>query len=972
MGTADAEDEDEDAQHERRPHLLSADLLDELGAGDAAFDPVPSSPSPKGGERTPSETASPPRFAVPPLPGSGLAVNPWDWQSNASAGCGADRTAGRGPIMNHSIWGAGGSSPGGMSHGSLAWSGNARQGTASTAATAGMSVQCGGGGGTPAQPTEQEVARVRAHYEWQVRRQDEEISTLQQRMSRLEQRRTEAKENWNQERQSFIKEIARYGAVLSRYAIPLEEGCDATAQEGAWAVHGSTWKTEVGPAPSGGTNILATGSPTSGSLDAKLRRLNGLIVDAAQQVQQAKQPVSNGEGQLTVGPPPMGAGTIASTLQAMFPHATVRTMVGQDGAFAAAGDEVAARNEMDTPEVTGGSRKSASEESTDEALVELPPGGAADLAAELQRSTKSQIDDRALRALHALPESEALEVLRRVDDLVRAQGGRCRNLSSILQSVCRKLERRSAARGAPADGGGEDGAAAVSSTVASASATSKVVSSSRGAGAAPLIKRRGADEGEYSSGSEDGMANAQGSDEDRAKGSRRENKRNRPRRRSSRADSEDDGSGEASDDGSEAGKGNSEACEETTAARRDDTRAARREARRERRRRARAGAAGYRDGLGGDGSSDEADDWDEEEENTEIEEGTRARPKRCAREAPSSPPPSVPADLDEDASESVSRDYWTTRRIERTAQRGFEVRRRGDRWELKILMGSLDPPLSDAGMERYCKWLRNRLAAFRDEHGAQALRRCCGELNFSNNMLSNQAVWMLLECLAQYEVQAASLKMYKNRISQGGVLAICEFIRTNRRAGVVHEMHLSHNEIDDESAHELLRTLSEMKPRYPPRRPVEGAEGGTALVPVWVRLNHNRIRDPAAVLRAFESEGITSCAARNAHGCGPGRCSRVECPLAHLYLFADQAPRRRQGGWESGEANQDDGYGSGLTGPAGNPDRTGAADGEDAAAGAEGGARVRRGRRVRNRDAQDGAGGAGGGESSPYGLDTLP
>merc|ERR1719434_404382 len=113
-------------------------------------------------------------------------------------------------------------------------------------------------------------------------------------------------------------------------------------------------------------------------------------------------------------------------------------------------------------------------------------------------------------------------------------------------------------------------------------------------------------------------------------------------------------------------------------------------------------------------------------------------------------------------------------------------------------MGGLDPPMSEAGMDRYCSWLRARLSSFREDHG-----------------LSNQAVWMLLETLAQFEVHAASLKLYKNRISQGGVLAICEFIRTNKRAGPVHELHLSHNEIDDESALELLRTLRHQRTRYP-------------------------------------------------------------------------------------------------------------------------------------------------------------
>lgn len=148
-------------------------------------------------------------------------------------------------------------------------------------------------------------------------------------------------------------------------------------------------------------------------------------------------------------------------------------------------------------------------------------------------------------------------------------------------------------------------------------------------------------------------------------------------------------------------------------------------------------------------------------------------------------------------------------------------------------------------------------------------------------------------------MHAASLKLYKNQISQGGVLAICEFIRTNKRAQAVYEMHLSHNEIDDDSAHELLRTLQKHRSRYPPRRTAEGRAGSSdgpssTLVPVWVRLNHNRILDPTGMLRALEAEGITYCTAKNSHGCGPGKCSKADCPLAHLYLFADQATRCRE------------------------------------------------------------------------------
>lgn len=246
---------------------------------------------------------------------------------------------------------------------------------------------------------------------------------------------------------------------------------------------------------------------------------------------------------------------------------------------------------------------------------------------------------------------------------------------------------------------------------------------------------------------------------------------------------------------------------------------------------------------------------------------------------------------------------WTGQQLERVAQQGFELRRRGERWELQLSMGGLDPPLTEAAMDRYCAWLRGRLSAVREEHGAQALRRCYGEVDFSSNGLSNQAVWILLETLAQHEVHASVLKLYKNRISQGGVLAVCEFLRANRRAGPVHELHLSHNEIDDESVLELMRTFRDQRSRYPPQRLVDGMD---CVAPVWVRLHQNRIRDPAAALRAMDSEGITFCAARSSNGCGPTRCARPgDCPLVHLYLFADQTPRRRDREQDTAQGNVD-------------------------------------------------------------------
>lgn len=236
-------------------------------------------------------------------------------------------------------------------------------------------------------------------------------------------------------------------------------------------------------------------------------------------------------------------------------------------------------------------------------------------------------------------------------------------------------------------------------------------------------------------------------------------------------------------------------------------------------------------------------------------------------------------------------EYWAPHRVERAARRGFELRQRGDHWDLKISMGALDPPFTEVGMERYCRWLRGRLASFREEHGAEGLRRCRGEVDFSHNSMSNQMVWTLLETLAQNDVHTALLKLFGNHISQGGVLAICEFIRKNERAEALQELHLSHNEIDDDAALELLRTLQLQRPKYPPRRLQEGS-GEERQAPMWLRLNHNRIREPEVVRRSAESEGITICTAGDRQACGTSKCCRRECPLVHLYSFNMQARRR--------------------------------------------------------------------------------
>ena len=60
----------------------------------------------------------------------------------------------------------------------------------------------------------------------------------------------------------------------------------------------------------------------------------------------------------------------------------------------------------------------------------------------LEQMVNSKLDDRALMSLKRLTISDGKEALRKVQEVIEFQGGKCHNLSSMLQSVCRKMEKR--------------------------------------------------------------------------------------------------------------------------------------------------------------------------------------------------------------------------------------------------------------------------------------------------------------------------------------------------------------------------------------------------------------------------------------------------------------------------------------------------------------------------------------------------
>lgn len=679
------------------------------------------------------------------------------------------------------------------------------------------------------------LSQIRQHYEWQLRSKSDELHGIQNRMQQVEIETAQVRASWELERRNLVRQIGHYRAVLDRYCIPIEEagsGAGMTGPDGpgyypafepsapsSW--YGSTASAQT-QAPGDGTGLQDDSSTSS--LDSKMRQLNNLL----QEGQVASHRRLGQSDSFTEEDPGTGprdgaskggangddgysSGNIATTLRAMFPHATIRTRSDDEPDTS---EEVPSRSwpsqgRGETPRDPDNENVAGYEPAFSSSQPEA--GRSMDWhIQQIERATGGTVDDRAYRVLQALPIKEAKEALLKVDELMQSQGGNCRNLSSILQSVCRKMERRMGGR--------------------SASKEESRYGASRGVGGANSLPISG----------EGGRS-----------------------RRARRLDEDGDAFQESS--GSE-GNGVGRGPPSTRALQHQmqlqnpsDTPMSRRSNK----------------------SWADIQSGDEEE----MREASRSM-ARASFDAPSPSPEDV--------------DCWTQAHLEKTAQRGFEMRRRGDHWDLKITMSGLQPPLTESTMERYCAWLQQELSDICKEHGEEALWHCRGEVDFSQNRMSNQMVWTLLETLAQHEVHTALLKLFANNISQGGVLAICEFIRRNERAEAVQELHLSHNEIDDESALELLRTLQQQRPRYPPKRFHEEGSGDDSRVPVWLRLNHNRIRDPEYVRRTAEAEGISICTAWDRNACGTSKCCRRDSPLVHLYnLSLQDAQRERFGEGES-------------------------------------------------------------------------
>ncbi|KEP63885.1 UNVERIFIED_CONTAM: hypothetical protein HHA_237290 [Hammondia hammondi] len=184
--------------------------------------------------------------------------------------------------------------------------------------------------------------------------------------------------------------------------------------------------------------------------------------------------------------------------------------------------------------------------------------------------------------------------------------------------------------------------------------------------------------------------------------------------------------------------------------------------------------------------------------------------------------------------------------------------------------------LDDAKLESFSQWLDIFLAA-QNVEGLTSSEVC-----LSNNRITHVGLDHLLTTLIRRKVGCRIMKLYRNNISDPGMVCLSRYISATREP--LHELHLSHNKITARGAATLLRALA-AHAGYPR----VGRKG--KLVPLWLRLEQNEITQVNKLMVFIHSKGVAFCTEKNRDLCGPSKCRHATSswsPLVHLYVIDHQ------------------------------------------------------------------------------------
>lgn len=184
----------------------------------------------------------------------------------------------------------------------------------------------------------------------------------------------------------------------------------------------------------------------------------------------------------------------------------------------------------------------------------------------------------------------------------------------------------------------------------------------------------------------------------------------------------------------------------------------------------------------------------------------------------------------------------------------------------------------------------------------------CLNLDLSENHISCEGLRHILTFILDRNdyLVINILKLYKNNIKDEGASMICELIMKQKKP--IEELHLSHNSIHDNTCRELLRSFVNAKhengyvyPRHDKYQSTFKQQHSQNLVPVWIRLEYNCIRNPKELVKEVEEYArkqrgsknplIVCSALKGDRRCSPFKCLNASgsfTPIMHVYMFIHQ------------------------------------------------------------------------------------
>jgi len=195
----------------------------------------------------------------------------------------------------------------------------------------------------------------------------------------------------------------------------------------------------------------------------------------------------------------------------------------------------------------------------------------------------------------------------------------------------------------------------------------------------------------------------------------------------------------------------------------------------------------------------------------------------------------------------------------------------------RLVVSMAEVELGDEGLSDWCSWMDRRLHAAQPSSAGPVgrTRFRAGTIDFSENKLGVAGVKSLCAMLEKHGVRSEVLRLTGNLIGNEGMRCIARYLMSSSQAPAL-ELHLSRNRVTAEGVKWLLGCLA-MHPAYPIWN-----NDTERFVPLWLRLENNRVK-AAVGYKALEAAcGSLSCAAclgerSGDTRCGPRQCVNVGC-----------------------------------------------------------------------------------------------